>query len=110
MTGPVDFAVVQWARRMTTLIQTMANQPPADMIKLGDFLVKLADFRQDGGDLTESQLQVIMQGLFNKKLVKLETHKGGVYLEFTGSGIEYERMVVRADGKIPNTYYKLKKV
>jgi hypothetical protein len=109
MTGSVDFAAVQWARKMTALIQTMTNLPPADLAKLGDFLVKLSNFRQDGGELTEPQLQVIMQGLFNKKLVKLETHKGGVYLEFTGSGIEYERLVVRPDGKIPNTYYELKK-
>ena len=109
MTGPVDFAAVQWAHKMTALIQTMANLPPVDLAKLGDFLVKLSDFRQNGGELTGPQVQVIMQELANKQLVKLERHKGGVYLEFTGSGIEYERLVVRADGKIPNTYYELKK-
>jgi hypothetical protein len=110
MTGPVDFATVQWARKMSPLIQQhLAGLSPADLRKLGSFLTHLADLRQGEGELTEAQLQVILQGLHTKELVRLEARKGGVYVEFTGGGLEYERFLVRADGKVPNNRYESKK-
>ena len=104
-----DFATVQWARKMTTLVQSCAGLSPPDLRKLSDFLDKLADFRQNAGELSEQQLQVIMQALHTKALVKLGTHKGGVQVEFTGGGFEYERFLIRSDGKVPNSYYEQKR-
>ncbi len=109
MASPVDFTTVQWARKMVALSQNFAGLSSADLRKLSNFLDKLADFRQNEAELSEQQLQVIMQGLHTKTLVRLETHKGGAYVEFTGGGFEYERFLVRPDGKIPNNRYEAKK-
>ena len=109
MVGNVDFATVQWARKMTALAQHFVNLTPTDLRKFSSFLAKLAGYRRDGGELSEQQLQVIMQALHSKELVKLETTKGGVLVEFTGGGFEYERFLIRSDGKVPNNRYETKK-
>lgn len=109
MAGPVDFPTVQWARKMSALAQNFAGLAPADLRKLSNFLDKLADLRQQEGELTEQQSQVIMQGLRSKELVKLELAKGGVSVEFSGGGFEYERFLLRADGKVPNNRFETKK-
>ncbi len=110
MTGPVDFSTVQWARKMTALVQNLGEHTPDDLRKLGVFLTMWADFQQNEGELSEQQLQVIMQNLHTKELVRLATHKGGAFVEFTGGGFEYERFLVRPDGKVPNNRYEAKKV
>jgi len=110
MTGPVDFATVQWSRKMTAAVQNLTALAPADLRKLGNFLDKLANFSEAGGELSEQQLQVILQNLHAKELVRLETHKGGALVEFSGGGFEYERFLVRDDGKMPNSRYEAKKV
>jgi len=110
MTGPVDFAAVQWSRKMTAAVQNLTALAPADLRKLGNFLDKLANFSEAGGELSEQQLQVILQNLHTKELVRLETHKGGAFVEFSGGGFEYERFLVRDDGKVPNSRYEAKKV
>ena len=109
MAGPVDFPTLQWARKMSALAQNFTGLAPADLRKLGHFLDKLAGLREQEGELSDQQLQVIMQGLRSKELVKLELHKGGVLVEFSGGGFEYERFLVRADGKVPNSRYETKK-
>ena len=109
MAGPVDFPTVQWARKMSALVQNFAGLAPSDLRKLSRFLDRLADLRQQEGELTEAQLQVILQGLRSKELVKLELEKGGVLVEFSGGGFEYERFLLRADGKVPNSRYETKK-
>lgn len=110
MTGPIDFATVQWARKMGTLTQNFAGLSPTDLRKLSNFLKELADFRENEGELSAQQLQVILQGLHVRdELVKLEPHKGGAFVEFRGGGYEYERFLVRADGKVPNNRYEMKK-
>ena len=109
MSGPIDFATVRWSRQMTVAIQSLAGFSPADLRKLSNFLERLADFRQDQGELSEQQLQVILQGLHTKELVRLETHKGGAWVEFTGAGFAYERFLVRADGRVPNNRYEAQK-
>jgi len=106
---PIDFATVQWARKMNALTQNFANLTPADLRKLSNFLEELADFRENEGELSEQQLQVIFQSLHTKTLTRLETHKGGVFVEFTGGGFEYERFLIRVDGKMPNSRYETKK-
>ena len=109
MTGPIDFATVQWSRKMTTTVQNLSGYPPADLKKLSTLLDKLADLRQQETELSEQQLQVILQNLHTKALVRLEPQKGGVYVEFSGAGFEYERFLVRADGKVPNNRYEAQK-
>jgi hypothetical protein len=109
MAAPLDFKTVQWARKMTALAQNFAGFSPADLHKLSGFLDKLAAFRAGEGELTEAQLQVIMQNLHTKELVKFVAEKGGVYVEFSGGGFEYEHFLIRADGKIPNFRYESKK-
>ena len=109
MAGPVDFATVQWARKMGALVSQLAGLSPADLRKLSSFLAGWADLRQNQGELSEQQLQVILQGLHTKELVRLEPQKGGVYVEFSGGGFEYERFLVRADGKVPNSRYETKR-
>lgn len=105
----VDFATVQWSRKMTALMQSFGSMTPTDLRKLSSFLAVLSDFRDDGGELSEQQLQVILQGLHTKDLVKLEIHKGGVFVEFSDGGFAYERFLIRADGKVPNNRYEAKK-
>lgn len=109
MAGPVDFPTLQWARKMAALAQNFTSLPPTDLRKVSNFLEILAGFREDEAELTEQQLQVIMQGLYTKELVKLKQQKGGVFVEFTGGGFEYERFLLRVDGKVPNYRYETKK-
>ena len=110
MLDPSDFASVQWGRKMSTLAQNFANVSPADLRKFSNFLNQLANLREQEGELSDQQLMIIMQNLRTKELVKLELHKGGVLAEFTGGGFEYERFLVRADGRMPNSRYESKKV
>jgi hypothetical protein len=110
MAGPVDFPTVQWARKMGTMTEQLAGLSPPDLQKLANFLEKLANFRAQDGQLSAPQTQVIMQCLhIRDELVRLESHKGGVYVEFSGGGLEYERFLVREDGKVPNNRYETKK-
>lgn len=110
MAGPVDFSTVQWARKMGALTPYFEGISPTELRKLANFLEKLADFREQGSQLSPQQTQVIMQCLhIRAELVKLEPHKGGVYVEFSGGGLEYERFLVREDGKVPNNRYETKK-
>lgn len=109
MLDPSDFASVQWGRKMSTLAQNFSGLSPDELQKFSNFLTKLADLRQNEGELSDQQLVVIMQNLRNKELVKLETHKGGIYVEFTGGGFEYERFLIRTDGRMPNGRYESKK-
>ena len=110
MAGPVDFSTVQWARKMGALSEPLAGLSPAEVRKFANFLEKLADLRENEGELSAQQTQVIMQNLhLRDKLTRLEKHKGGVYVEFSGGGFEYERFLVREDGKVPNYRYETKK-
>lgn len=110
MAGPVDFPTVQWARKMGALTEQLAGLSPADLRKFANFLEKLADFRESEGQLSAQQTQVIMQCLYLRdEMTNLEPQKGGVYVEFSGGGYEYERLLVREDGKVPNHRYETKK-
>jgi hypothetical protein len=109
MLNPSDFASVQFGRKMAALAQQFEGVSPADLRKFSAFLSKLADLRQQETALSAAQLTVILQNLRTKELVKLEPHKGGVLVEFTGGGFEYERFLVRDDGRMPNNRYESKK-
>ena len=105
----VDFATVQWARKMTAIGQNLADLSAEELQTLGQFLGRLADFKQNGGELSSAQWQVIMQNLYSKKLVRLEPDKGGALAEFSGGGFKFERFLIRSDGKVPNFRYEAKK-
>lgn len=110
MAGPVDFPTVQWARKMGGLTEQLAGLSPLDLGKLANFLEKLADYKASEAELSAAQVQVIMQCLhLRDKLVTLEAQKGGVFVEFAGGGYEYERFLLREDGKVPNNRYETKK-
>lgn len=109
MLNPSDFASVQWGRKMAGLVQTLASLSPADLRKFSQFLSEWANVREQGGELSDPQVAVIMQNLRLKELVKLEVRKGGLYVEFTGGGFEYERFLLRDDGRMPNSRYEAKK-
>jgi hypothetical protein len=48
--------------------------------------------------------------VFNKSLTGLRTDKGDVLVELSGGGFEYERFLVRADGRVPNSRYEAKRI
>jgi len=109
MLNPSDFAGVQYGRKMTALVQQFDGLSPADLRKLAGFLEKLAALRAAEVVLTERQLAVIWQNLRTKELVKLEPDKGGVLVEFCGGGFEFERFLLRDDGRMPNSRYQAQK-
>jgi len=109
MLNPSDFASVQWGRKMSALANHFQGLSPDDLRKFSQFLTKLAGLRENEAELSDAQLLVIMQNLRAKELTKLEPHKGGVIVEFTGGGFEYERFLIREDGRMPNSRYESKK-
>ncbi|MFQ5611982.1 MAG: hypothetical protein ACE5H9_07590 [Anaerolineae bacterium] len=109
MTGPVDFATVQYARKMSAAVEALAGLSPTVLRSLAAFIHHWAGLKEAGVELTPQQLQVIFQGLHSKDLVRLEAVKGGVQVEFSGGGFEYERFLLRQDGRMPNHRYEAKK-
>ena len=109
MLNPSDFASVQWGRKLMTLAQPLGGLTPEELRKLAQFLNHWANLRENGTELSEAQIVVILQNLRLKELVKLEAQKGGLYVEFTGGGFEYERFLLRDDGRMPNSRYESKK-
>ena len=103
----VDFAAVQWARRMAEALQPLLGLQPEDIQRLVPLIQALA--RLPAAALSPQQLTVILQGMFSKTLTRLEAEKGGLLVEFTGGGYEYERFLVRTDGRVPNSRYEARK-
>jgi hypothetical protein len=64
----------------------------------------------EGIQLSDQQLTVILQNMFGKGLTQIQADKVGVVVEFTGGGFEYERFLVRADGRVPNSRYEAERV
>jgi hypothetical protein len=109
MLNPSDFASVQWGRKLATLSQNFTTLSPDELRKLSQFLNQWANIRENGAELTPQQINIILQNLRLKDLVKLEVQKGGIYVELTGGGFEYERFLLRDDGRMPNGRYEAKK-
>ena len=109
MLNPSDFASVQYGRKMSTLAQQFTGVSPDDLRKFSAFLSRLADLRENEVELSVRQLTVIMQNLRTKELTKLEPGKGGILVELTGGGFEFERFLLREDGRMPNSRYRSKK-
>jgi len=102
----VDFAAVQWARRMAEALGPLGALEPGELSRLAPLLKGMISIADQGVHLSEQQLAVILQNMFNKTLKHVRTDKGGVLVEFTGGGFEYERFLVRADGRVPNSRYE----
>jgi hypothetical protein len=105
----VDFAAVQWALRMTEALGGLRNLEPGDLSRLGPLVSGMVNLAEQEVRLSEQQLTVILQNMFNKTLTSLQADKGGIVVEFTGGGFEYERFLVRADGRVPNSRYEAKR-
>jgi hypothetical protein len=106
----VDFAAVQWARRMIEVLRALRDLESGDLGRLIPLINGMANLAEQGVQLSDQQLTVILQNMFNKALTRLQADQGGVWVEFTGGGFEYERFLVRADGRVPNSRYEAKAV
>jgi hypothetical protein len=109
MVGPVDFAAVQWARRISARLETPDKLSAEDQQKIASLLEHLASLRVDGVTPTSAQVTVLLQNLYTKNLTELCAQKGGLSVEFKGGGYEYERFLLREDGRVPNYRYESKK-
>jgi hypothetical protein len=102
----VDFAAVQWARRMGQAVEPLRALEPGELSSLAPLLEGMVSLAEGGVQLSDQQTTVILQNMYNKDLTHIWADKGGVVAEFTGGGFEYERFLVRADGRVPNSRYE----
>jgi len=108
-TGLIDFAAVQWARRLSANLEPLLALPAEDLHKVSGLLEKLAQLKGAEATPTQAQLTVILQYLHTKNLETLDADKGGLLAQFSGGGFEYERFLLREDGRIPNYRYESKR-
>ncbi len=104
----VDFSAVMWARQMTEALGGLRNLEARDLKRLTPLIRGMADLAEQDRRLSDQQLTVILQNMFEKSLARVQPDRGGVLVEFTGGGFEYERFLVRADGRVPNSRYEAK--
>jgi hypothetical protein len=104
----VDFSAVMWARRMTEALGGLRDLEARDLKRLMPLIRGMADLAEQDLRLSDQQLTVILQNMHEKSLAKVQADRGGVLVEFTGGGFEYERFLVRADGRVPNSRYEAK--
>jgi hypothetical protein len=104
----VDFAAVQWARRMAAALDPLRTLAAEDLARLLPLIQAMAGLPDAGW--SDQQLNVILQNMHSKRLSRVEKDKGGLLVEFTGGGFEYERFLVRADGRVPNSRYQAERV
>ena len=109
MLNPSDFTSVQWAQKMSLIVKNFAGLSPDELRKLNNLITALADLREAETELSDQQLTVILQNLRSKDLVQLQAQKGGIYVELSGGGYEYERFLLRSDGRMPNSRYESKR-
>ena len=107
--GPVDFATVQWARKGTAALEPMLALSAEELTKLAGLLEQLAALKAAGATPTTAQLTVLLQNLHTKTLDSLEVVKGGLQVQFSGGGVDYERFLLREDGRMPNNKYQSKR-
>lgn len=107
--GPIDFASVQWARRLSANLEPILALSVEDLQKVSGLLEKLAQLKAAEVTPTPAQMTVILQYLHTKNLDALEAAKGGLMVQFSGGGFEYERFLLREDGRMPNYKYESKR-
>jgi len=103
-----DFAAVIWARRMSETLGGLRRLEADDLGRLVPLIEGMRSLAEQGIQLSDQQLAVILQNLFNKTLSRVEADKGGVLVQFSGGGFEYERFLLRTDGRVPNSRYEAK--
>lgn len=106
----MDFATLQWARKWSANFAPFLNLKADELDKLARLLAELSRLQAQNTPPTEAQLQVILQRLHTKRLDLLEAVKGGLMVHFSGGGFEYERFLIRDDGRIPNHKYEGKRI
>ena len=106
----IDFASVQWARRLQGSLTPFLEKPETDLRKLSQLFNGLANLKQADVVPTEAQLTVLLQYIHTRNLDSLEVTKGGLMVQFSGGGYEYERFLLRDDGRMPNHKYTAKKL
>jgi len=105
----LDFAAVQWARRLAEALGPLMALEADDLVRLAPLLEEIPSLAEAGIHLSDQQLAAILQNMLSKTLTQIRADKGGVWVEFTGGGYEYERFLVRADGRVPNSRYEAKR-
>ena len=110
MTGaPIDFASVQWARKRAKDMENLLSLSMEDLGKISSLLDKLAQLKAADRQPTEAQMTILLQYLHTKNLDSLEAAKGGLSVQFSGGGFEYECFLLREDGRMPNHKYQSKR-
>lgn len=106
----IDFAAVQWARQMAQVLEPLRNLEAENLKRLAPLIAGMVSLLDQGIQLSDQQLTVMLQNMAEKTLIQVQADKGGVLVEFRGGGFEYERFLVRADGRVPNSRYQAKSV
>lgn len=110
MTGlPIEFATVQWARKRSHELEALLSLSSNDMQKIAILLEKLAMLKSQDVTPTTAQMTVLLQNLHTKQLDSLEAVKGGIMVQFSGGGYNFERFLLKEDGRIPNHKYQSEK-
>ena len=104
----VDFNAVMWARRTAEALEPLRGLDPSDLGRLTPLIQAMSDLAEVGVRLSDQQFSVILQNMYSKRLTQVQADKGGILVEFTGGGFEYERFLVRSDGRVPNSRYEAK--
>ena len=104
----VDFNAVMWARRTAEALEPLRSLEASDLGRLHPLIQAMIDLAERGIRLSDQQFTVILQNMYSKSLTQVQAEKGGILVEFTGGGFEYERFLVRSDGRVPNSRYEAK--
>lgn len=106
----IDFASVQWARRVGGELEPLLARSGDELQKIGCLMSALGKLKAADITPTAAQMTVLLQNLHTKNLEALEARRGGnLMVHFTGGGYEYERFLLRADGRVPNHKYESQK-
>ena len=109
MVAPVDFAAVQWARRTAAHLENPADLSAEDRQKVTPLIERLAELKDEGFTPTPTQLTVLLQYMHTKNLDSLTIEKGGLAVQLSGGGYEYECFLLKEDGRVPNYRYTSKR-
>jgi hypothetical protein len=109
MVDQVDFAAVQWARRTAARLDTPDELSAEDRQKVALLLERLAALKAEGITPTPTQLTVLLQYMHTKNLDSLAAQKGGLAVQLSGGGYEYECFLLKEDGRVPNYRYESKR-
>jgi hypothetical protein len=95
---------------MADALEPLRVLEPGELSRLAPLLEGLVSLAEAEIQLSEQQATVILQNMYDKTLIQIRADKGGIVIEFTGGGFEYERFLVRADGRVPNNRYEAETV